>query len=248
MDTIRFGLGVRALRRRRGWRQEDLASAVGVTRGPVAAIERGRADRVTVATLEKVAAALGARVVCRLAWNGEELDRLLDAAHAALVEEVVRVLRDNDWIVRTEVSFNVYGERGSIDVLAFHQATRVLLVVEVKSVVADIQGTLVPLDRKARLAPGIARDLGWDPVAVGRLLVIREDRTARRRVGEHAETFATAFPVRGREVRAWLRRPSPIARPTFAGLWFLSGESHPRTRPARRPARRPPERGSPPTR
>lgn len=241
MDTIRFGLGIRALRRRRGWRQEDLASAAGLTRGPIGAIELGRADRVTVATLEQVAAALGARVVCRLSWNGEELDRLLDAAHAAIVEEVVRFLRENDWLVRTEVSFSVYGERGSIDVLAIHPATRVLLVVEVKSAVADIQGTLIPLDRKARLAPQLARDLGWDPVAVARLLVIREDRTARRRVDEHAETFAAAFPVRGRAVRAWLRLPS--ARPSFAGLWFLSGESHTSARRPRRVVARPPERG-----
>ena len=33
--------------------------------------------------------ALGARLDCRLLWNGEALDRLLDESHAALVETVV---------------------------------------------------------------------------------------------------------------------------------------------------------------
>src|SRR5580765_8972595 len=86
-------------------------------------------------------AALDARVSCRLTWNGEELDRLLDAAHAAVVEQVVRRLAAEGWVAATEVSFNEYGERGSIDVLGFHPATRCLLVVEVKSVIPDVQAT-----------------------------------------------------------------------------------------------------------
>ena len=44
------------------------------------------------------------------------------------------------WDVATEVSFNVRGERGSIDILAFHQATGSLLVIEIKSVVPDLSG------------------------------------------------------------------------------------------------------------
>ena len=39
----------------------------------------------------------------------------------------------------TEVSFSVYGERGSIDILAFHASTGSLLVIEIKSVVPDMQ-------------------------------------------------------------------------------------------------------------
>jgi transcriptional regulator with XRE-family HTH domain len=120
MDSILFGRGVKALRLRKRWRQEDLAAAAHVSRGVVGRIERGNAHRVTVATLDNVATAVGGRVTCRLSWNGEGLDRLLDAEHAAIVEAVVRVLRSADWLVATEVSFNHFGERGSIDVFAFH--------------------------------------------------------------------------------------------------------------------------------
>jgi transcriptional regulator with XRE-family HTH domain len=243
VDEVTFGRGFRALRIRKRLRQEDLADAAGVSRGVIVRIEHGRAAAVTVATLEKAAAPLGARVVCRLSWNGEGLDRLLDAAHASVVEQVVRLLATAGWLVATEVSFNVWGERGSIDVLAFHPTTRILLVIEVKSVVPDVQATLVTLDRKERLAREIARARGWDAVAVSRLLVIREDRTARRRIEAHAATFAHAFPDRAREIRAWLARPVPD-RP-LRGLWFLSNESQADAKQRVRVPRRPPERGHP---
>jgi transcriptional regulator with XRE-family HTH domain len=241
MDSILFGRGVKALRLRKGWRQDDLADAAQVSRGVVARIERGNADRVTVATLDKVAAAVGARVACRLTWNGEGLDRLLDAEHAAIVEAVVRTLRAADWLVATEVSFNNFGERGSVDVLAFHQASRFVLVIEVKSVVPDVQAMLVALDRKERLARQIARERGWDAGAVARLLVIGENRTARRRVDMHAATFGNMFPDRAREIRRWL--VEPVASSPLRGLWFLSGDAQAGVKQRARRSRRHPERG-----
>ena len=225
MDEVQFGRGIKALRHRRRLRQDDLARAAGLSRGVIARIEQGHAAAVTVATLDRVARALGARFVCRLTWNGEGLDRLLDADHAAIVEEVLRILRAFEWMVATEVSFSVFGERGSIDILAFHAPTRLVLIVEVKSVVPDVQATLVTIDRKERLALGIARDRGWQGDRVARLLVIRDDRTARRRVNRHATTFANAFPDRGRLVRSWLRSPDPGG--PLRGLWFLSDGSQP---------------------
>jgi transcriptional regulator with XRE-family HTH domain len=223
MDPILFGRGVKALRLRKRWRQDDLAAAARVSRGVIARIEQGHAARVTVETLDKVAAALGGRVTCRLTWNGEGLDRLLDAEHAAIVEAVVRTLRSSDWLVATEVSFNNFGERGSIDVFAFHPDARALLVVEVKSVVPDVQATLVTLDRKERLAKEIGRTRGWDAGVVARLLVIGDNRTARRRIEAHAATFGNAFPDRAIDVRRWLATPD--AHRPLRGLWFLSGES-----------------------
>jgi transcriptional regulator with XRE-family HTH domain len=223
MDTVGFGRGFKALRIRKRMRQEDLSAAAGVSRGVIVRIEQGGAARVTVDTLEKVARPLGARVICRLSWNGEGLDRLLDADHAAIVDQVVRILRAAGWLVATEVSFNHYGERGSIDILAFDPQSRIALVIEVKSVVPDVQAMLGSLDRKERLALGIARERGWPAVAVARLLVVREDRTARRRIEAHAATFANAFPDRARAIRSWIARP--VTTQPMCGLWFLSNES-----------------------
>jgi transcriptional regulator with XRE-family HTH domain len=241
VDPIIFSRGVKALRRRRRWRQGDLAAAARLSRGVVARIEQGHAEAVTVATLDRIAMALGARITWRLTWNGEGLDRLLDAGHAAIVETVVRTLRSSEWVVATEVSFSIFGERGSIDVFAFHPESRVALVVEVKSVVPDVQATLVTLDRKERLAPGIANERGWSAAAIARLLVIREDRTSRRRIDAHAATFDNMFPDRARAVRAWLSSPD-VDRP-LRGLWFLTGESQPVAKQRIRRSSEAPERG-----
>ena len=228
MDAVRFGRGIRALRRRRGWRQVGPGRAARVSRAAVSRIELGNGDRLTIRTLDAVATAAGARVDVRLSWNGEALDRLLDASHARLVDAVVGRLEKSGWETVPEVSFSVDGERGSIDVLGCHPATGSLLVVEVKSVVPDIQAMLSTLDRKARLARGIGRERGWPVSTVSRLLVIGEDRTARRRVAAFEATFRQAFPVRGAELDRWLRSPDP-SRP-IAGLRFLTSAHHPSAR------------------
>ena len=86
--------------------------------------------------LVRAAAALGGDVDVRIRWRGEHLDRLIDEAHAALVDALVGRLRRLGWIVEVEVSFAIWGERGSVDVLAFHPDFGAMLVVEVKSTVS----------------------------------------------------------------------------------------------------------------
>jgi transcriptional regulator with XRE-family HTH domain len=226
VDWIRIGLSYRALRIRRGWRQADLARSAGVSRSEISRIERGLGAGVTAGTLARVAAALDARLDIALRWRGEGLDRLLDSAHARLVEVLVALLAGDDWHVAVEVSFAIGGERGSIDVFARHRATGVVLVVEVKSVVPDSQAMLHVLDRKARLARRIAAERGWivaGPVA--RLLVVAEGTTARRRVAALGATYASALPDRGIAVRRWLRAPTG----PMAGLLFLPYATEPRT-------------------
>src|SRR5204863_8762934 len=122
-----------------------------------------------------------------------------------------------------EAPLAICGERSPVDVLPEHRRTRALLVVEVKSVIPDVQAMLVALDRETRLAPAIAKDRGWPSNAVSKLLIVREARTARRRLAQHDATFRLVLPIRGRSIEAWLRRP----RGVLAGLLFLSPTSHP---------------------
>ena len=221
MDAVRFGRIVRALRHRRGWRQLDLARRTGVSQSLIARIERGGAGRLTIRRLEAVVEELGARVTVRVDWNGEAADRLLDAEHAALVEVVVDTLRAAGWDPVPEVTFAIGGERGSIDVLAWHEPTATVLVIEVKSVVPDVQAMLAVHDRKLRLANRVARDRGWRPARTGSALIIRDTRTSRRRVDDHLATFAARFPDRVAEIRRFIVRPASASRPIH-GLWFLS--------------------------
>lgn len=189
-----------------------------MSRWVVGAIEAGRASHIAAENLIDVVAALGGHLVIRIAFQGEGLDRLRDRRHAAVVDSMVERLRRERWEVATEVSFSVYGERGSIDIMALHPATRTLLIIEVKSVVPDIGGMLATLDRKVRLAPELARVRGWRARSSARMLVLPESSTNRRRIAEHRATFDNAFPASNVEVNRWLRSPEgPIS-----GLLFLS--------------------------
>ena len=185
MDSVRFGLALRALRRHRAWTQEQLAERAHLSQAVVSRAERGEAASLTLHTLDALAEALGASTSVRILWHGEALDRLLDAAHAGLVDEVIRILRAQGWEVVAEATFSHYGERGSVDVLAFHPGHRALPIIEVKSVVPDMQTLLSGIDRKARLGPTLAAQRGWRPATVSRLLVLPDDRTARRRLEQH---------------------------------------------------------------
>jgi transcriptional regulator with XRE-family HTH domain len=221
MDAVRLARQFRALRVNASLRQDDLARRVGVTRTAISNIERGLIEPTTVRLLLGMAAALGATIDIRLRWRGEQLDRLLDEAHAQLVDVCVRRLRRLGWEVAVEVSFSIWGERGSIDIFAHYPATGTVLVVEVKSVVPDSQATISVLDRKARLAPQLAADRGWDCRLIARLLVVGSSTTTRRRISELAATYDVAFPVRGTAVREWLRRPSGA----MSGLLFVPYET-----------------------
>jgi transcriptional regulator with XRE-family HTH domain len=218
MDIGRVGRSIRAIRIRLGWRQQDLADAARVSRSFVSKLERGLVGRSDLERIERICRALGADLDVRVRWRGEGLDRLLDEAHAALVERTVQELRSSEWEVALEVTFNDFGDRGSVDLVGWHPIEAALLIVEVKSVVPDAQGTLMPLDRKTRIGPKIARDRGWAPRTVSRLLVVGDQMVNRRRIARLASTFDVALPVRGHAVRRWLRGPTE----SLAGLLFLS--------------------------
>jgi transcriptional regulator with XRE-family HTH domain len=197
MDDLRMGRAVLVLRRRKGLTQVELARRAGLSASTVSRIERGLMAGLTLRVLRTVAEPLGMRIELRARWPGGDIDRLLDAAHAGLVEACLRILRHMGWSVIPEASFSIYGERGSVDVLAWHPASQALLIVEVKSRIVDVQGLLSALDRKRRLAPRIAAERGWKPQIVGVWLAVAAGRTNRRHLAQHRRTFAAALPGDG---------------------------------------------------
>jgi transcriptional regulator with XRE-family HTH domain len=163
MDDQRFGATIRAIRIRRRLRQEDLAQLAGVSRATVSRLERGHLDTVSLASIRAVAKALDVRVDLMPRWRGGDLDRLLNARHSALHEQVARSFaRLPGWLAEPEVSFAIHGERGIIDILAWHSARRALLVIELKTEIADVNELVGTIDRKRRLADKVARERGWD--------------------------------------------------------------------------------------
>ena len=209
MDDVRLGTAVRAARIRAGWRQSDVAVKAGVSASLVSLIERGHADQLALGTLRRVAATLEIRLHTVPRWRGGDLDRLIHGGHEALREEVARLVAGlAGWVQAPEVSFAVFGERGVIDILAFHEPTRSLLVIELKTELTSIEDLLVTMDRRMRLAKGIARERGWMAATVSGWVVIGGSDANRRRVRGHATTLRSAFPAMGHEIRSWLRRPA----------------------------------------
>jgi len=222
MDDQRVGRIVRALRRRLGWRQSDVAEKAGCSQTQVSLVERGWLAKVPLPVVRRIIGALDGSLVIEVRWRAGALERLMDEDHAALVALVAELLRRAGWLVEVEVTYSEYGERGAYDILAFHAASATLLVVEVKTDLASAEATLRKLDEKVRLAPQVARQrFGWSGRLVAKLLVMPEASTLRRRVARHATLFDRAFPARGVEVRPWLRRPEG----RLSALWFLSPSS-----------------------
>ena len=179
----------------------------GVHRSTWSRLEAGQLDRLTFAAVRGCLAALEVRLDLQPRWRGSELERLLDEGHAALQAGWKERLERWGWQTRAEVSYNRYGERGRIDLLAWHPPLRILLVVEIKTEVVDAQSLLGTLDAKVRLAPFVARGLGWhNPMAVLPALVIADESTNRRRLGR-IEPLFTHLTRRGKAGISWLRRP-----------------------------------------
>ena len=119
------------------------------------------------------------------------------------------------WIFLPEVSFAAYAERGIIDILALHPGRRALLVIELKTDIADVNELVGTFDRKARLAPAIAKERGWaigPDVTVSSWVIVAPGRTNRRRVAAHTTMLRAAFPLDGRSVRGWLDDPDRAIR------------------------------------
>ena len=194
-------------------RQLDVARAAGVSRATISRVERGHFDQLALSTIRSVGRALDVRMELVGRSRGADLDRLANGRHAALAEHVARQIAAlRGWIVRPEVSFAVYGERGVIDLLAWHAQSRSLLVIELKTEIVDVGEILATLGRKVRLGNVIARDLGWVPLNVSCWLAVGHGATNRRRVSAHLTVFSAALPDRTPRLHAWLASPTGLIR------------------------------------
>ncbi|HEY8869246.1 MAG TPA: helix-turn-helix transcriptional regulator [Candidatus Limnocylindrales bacterium] len=210
MDDQRVGVVFRAVRLKKRLRQRDVAALAGLSPSFVSRAERGRIGTCSLDALRKLAGALDIRLEVLPRWRGGELDRLLSARHSSLANEVVGWLGGFDgWVVRPEVSFSIYGERGVIDLLAWHPERRALVVIELKTEIVDVGELLGTLSRKQRLARKIAQEQGWTDVAtVSVCLIVADSRTNRRRIQAHEATLRAALPHGGTLLRGWLTDPT----------------------------------------
>lgn len=228
MDDGRVGLGLRAIRTRRGLRQLDVARTARVSQQFVSELELGQLERVGLDRARRVASALDASLQVQLRWRGGDVDRLLDERHAAVVAVAVERLRRIGWEMLIEWSSSHFGERGGVDVVGWNERHATLLVVEAKSRIVDLQDLLATLDRKARLAPQLLeQERGWRARQTGRIVIVPRTAATRNVVARHARVLDAALPARNVALRAWFDAPGSA----IAGLWqvpptSLGGDTH----------------------
>ena len=214
VEDQRLARSSRLIRRATHLRQIDLRTPRFITQE----IEAGRAGELRLDDLRAHFAALGAKAQLTVWWNGAALDRVFDQAHAQVLELASGVLTRTGFRLKAEYTFNDYGDRGSIDLFAAHDECRAVFVGEAKSEWGSLEETLRRQDLKVRLAPKLAREaFGWRPRVIASVLVLPNDRTARRVVDRHDATFA-AYSARAADIRRWLANPVT----NLAAIWFVS--------------------------
>ena len=210
----------RAVRIRSRKRQEDVAVAAGVPRSLVSSVERGHLGDVPIRELQAIASQLEIRVELVATWRGGDGARIINERHSRMHELVAaRLTPASGWQFATEVTFSEWGERGTIDILAWHAASRTLLIIELKTEIPDPAGLVAQVDRYRRLAQKIGRDRGWDPLRVATWVLVAESDFNRRQHARHKLMLTNAFPLNGQFMRRWLRDPSagPASRVEGAG-------------------------------
>ena len=220
---------------RRGWRQEDVAAAAGISRSQVSRAEGGHLDELRVRELRSIGEALEIRLPFAASWRGGEADRVVNERHSLMHERLASMFASlPSWVCDAEVTFSSFGERGSIDLLAWHPDRRVLLIVELKTEITDPAGLVAQVDRYRRLAAGIVRDRGWLPASVSVWVIVADSSMNRRRLARHRTMLRNRFPMEGRTMRTWLRGPSGAV----AALSFMADDRPGNTMRKAAPTRR----------
>lgn len=206
MKDQQVGRLFRLLRVRKGWRQEDAAAEAGISRKIAQKIEHGLVGTASLELVRKYAAAFELQVDIVVLGRGGDLARTIDEEHAMIVEQLATLVTACGWIVEPEASFNHYGDRGRMDILAYHPATRTLLIIEVKTVLTDLQEMFGSMNVKRRVAPNVARERSWEVKQVGSLLAIASSSASRQIVRQH-ETLFAPFITGDAAIRRWIKQP-----------------------------------------
>jgi hypothetical protein len=167
----------------------------------------------TVLDADAVCRALGATLV--LGFEAPVLiggGRQRDAAHARCVAYVARRLEAAGWLVAREVEIADIERPGWIDLLAFDPDTRTLLVIEVKTLLADVGRLERQLGWYERWAADAARRLGWRLAHLGVYAFLLATAVNDGLIRDNALSCKQRFPVRWRDIAGVVGRRSVPSR------------------------------------
>lgn len=170
----------RAARLGAGLGQDDVATALGISRSQYSRLERGLSPDLSIDRAARLFAVLGQELSVRTFPAG---DPIRDAAQTGLLERLhVRCHHSFRW--RTEVPIPIPGDLRAWDATAVCPTCRI--GVEAETRLRDIQA----LDRRLALKE---RDGGMDRV----VLLVLDSRSNRAVLRAHGHILATRFPVDG---------------------------------------------------
>lgn len=192
---------VRDVRRALGWSQRELARRAEIAQSTVCRIERATLGDLTLDTAALNLDVLGVRVSLDLRAPfiaGRERQR--DAGHARCVAYVARRLRRLGWTVLTEVEIVTGSSHGWVDGLAYRESDGLMLVIEVKTELADIGRLQRQVSWYERAAWDAAHRRGWRPRhAISAALVLATEQ-AIERIGDNRELLRQSFPLDARDL------------------------------------------------
>jgi len=203
--------GVRTIRHAVGETQAELGGRVGCSQAFISNVETARAEALTIESAASIIDALGGRLEVVIVGPLLAGSRQRDAGHARCLAAVDTRLRRAGWLTDLEASIGDDQVRGWIDVLAYHETSGLVLVVEVKTELhdlGDIQRTLGWYEREAWAA---ARQRGWRPRAIRSVLVVLHTAAVDDRIGDNPELIRRAFPARASEVQRMVDGGAAIA-------------------------------------
>jgi transcriptional regulator with XRE-family HTH domain len=204
--AVTFARMCRDQRRRLRLTQDELGQRVGVIRGHIANVELGRSNP-SLELMGRIAMALDLEIdLVARPPTVVGVERQRDLVHARCWGYADRRFRRAGWLTAREVEIVQGRWHGWIDLLAFDPGSGTLIVVEIKTQIADIGALERQVGWYERSAFRVARGRGWQPrrtvVWVLALASLEVEATLR----SNREVLAGAFPTRARQMRRLVER------------------------------------------
>jgi transcriptional regulator with XRE-family HTH domain len=201
----------RAIREARllvGWTQRELAARAQVSQATVCRAESGAAASLDMVVVGRLLSALALRSQIEIDdFRLGDRRRQQDGVHAVINGYSAKRHERCGWHTATEVLIGAETPRGWIDLLAFREADRALLVQETKADIPDMGGLQRSLAFYERSAVAVARGLGWDARSVTVLVAALDTEAVARRLVDSRDLVVRVFPAPVRSTAAWLADP-----------------------------------------
>ena len=209
---------IRRARAATGWSQAELARRSSTSESYIRRLEASVAQRIDLAVVERVLAALGLRGrISTFPIALEDRDRQNDGVHAVVNGFTARHMVRLAWTVLTEVQVGDPNPLGWVDLVGWREADRAMLIEESKGEISD----LGELQRQVAFYEGnarrIARQQGWDPRVIVTVVVALDSVAVSANLAGSRDIVEAAF--RGAWTTCSAGSPIPRHHHRVGGRW-----------------------------